>query len=57
MKKRKAGRPRKNEINERVSLIITTKKLSNNIANEISETGLDKITIINKRLTQSYEER
>lgn len=50
-----AGRPKKNEINHRFSLIITTKKLRDNIFKENEETGKDMITIINQRLTKSYE--
>lgn len=50
-----AGRPKKNEINHRFSLIITTKKLRENIFKENEETGKDMITIINQRLTKSYE--
>lgn len=49
------GRPKKNEINHRFSLIITTKKLRDNIFKENEETGKDMITIINQRLTKSYE--
>ena len=55
--KKPAGRPIKNEINHRISLIITTKKLRDNVLEEKENTGLDVITIINKRLNKSYENR
>lgn len=52
--KKPPGRPKKNEINHRISLIITTKKLLDNLTEE-HESGKDMITIINQRLTKSYE--
>lgn len=59
-KKKNRGRPKENEINRTFSITISTKKLSDNLDNEIikeiqegNKTSISKI--INKRLTRDYD--
>lgn len=51
--KKKAGRPRKNEINRKIDLRITTKSLNDKINDEVGDKGCIN-TIVNERLKKAY---
>jgi hypothetical protein len=55
--KLKIGRPKKNEINRRFSLVITSNKLLTLLIEQANSERKDLSVLINERLLKSYENR
>jgi hypothetical protein len=53
----KIGRPKKNEINRRFSLVITSNKLLTLLIEQANSERKDLSVLINERLLKSYENR
>jgi hypothetical protein len=53
----KLGRPKKNEINRRFSLVITSNKLLTLLIEQANSERKDLSVLINERLLKSYENR